>query len=508
MSYPVILRLHTLHLLVAAALVAGSPARSEVPSRFEELRRSIPKRLEADSIPSLSLAVAKDGRIVWQESFGFADLERRAAATGETLFPIASISKTLTATALMVLVQQGRLALDDPANLYLDAPGIQAAIGSARDVTLRRLASHTSGLARHDLYYYDDEPRPQRSITDRIRRYGRVVRTPGESYEYSNLGYQILAEIIARRSRRAYGDFLREAVFEPLGMLHTTVGRPRDGAFDVARSYDARRRPVPMREDTCAGAGGVYSTAADLARFGMLHVGRVSAGPPILSPTLLAAMRQPVVQTEPGAWYAIGWRVDREAFAVETIYHSGSNGASASILAFVPGEDLAVAVLANCVTTLPGSIAREVIASFGPRPAPATPRERSTPPPRGGVEPYVPTAAWTGRWEGAIQAPDGSVGLILDCTESGAILVRLGGARPDSAGGVRIDDRYLRGSFSGEVPNPDAKARRYRLHFKLKPTGDRLTGSVTAGSVAGERVITLSYWTELRRTDNVGPTRK
>lgn len=488
-------------LLILIAFVGWIPVWSQdtVPGRFQSIRRSLLERLRADSIPSLSVAVAKDGRVIWEEAFGYADIERSVPATTRTRYPIASVSKPLTATALMVLVEQGKLAPDDPANRHLEPPGVQTEIGAAQDVTLRRLAAHTSGVARHDIGYYEDESTSPLPIEDRIRRYAHVVRTPGESYEYSNLGYMILAHIIGRRAERPFGDVLGQTIFEPLGMSHSSLGRAGTPGDEVAQSYDQARRSVPHWEETVAGAGGVYSTAGDLVRFGMLHLGRASGPrPPILSPATLASMRQPIVQTDSGEWYAIGWRVNRTAFGVETIFHTGSNGASARILAFVPGEDLTVSVLANCVTTLPGWVAREVIASFGPRPTIA-PHPPTYPTARVGPEPYRPTEALVGRWQGTIRAPDGAVPLVLEFAESGPILVRLASAAVDTAGGVRVEDGYLRGSFSGEVPNRDAVGTRYRLHFKLRQTGDRLTGSVTAGSVAGERVITLSYWTELSR---------
>ncbi len=486
-------------LLLLAGSVASVPLQAQVMApQFQDLRRSILEQLSADSIPSLAVAVVKDGRLIWEEAFGHSDIERRAPATRATRYPIASISKAVTATALMLLVERGELALDDPVNKHLESPGVRAEIGAAGNMTLKRLATHTSGVPRYDLTYYEDEAHQPLPIEAQIRRYARAVRPPGESYEYSNLGYAILAHIIARRSERAFGEFLRDRVFQPLGMVNSSVGRPDDPRADVALSYDDRRQPVPLRE-TFPGAGGVYATVGDLVRFGELQLGRApGSGSPILSTSTLASMREPVVQTDRGAWYGIGWRIDRGAFGVETIYHSGSNGGSASILAFVPGEDLAVAVVANCVTPLPGRVAQAVIASFGPRPTPEL-HPPTYPTARVGEEPYRPRDEWTGRWEGTIQAPDGAVPLVLELTERGPIVVRLATARADTASGVRVQDGYLRGSFSGEVPNRDAMGRRYRLHFKLRHAGDRLTGSVTAGSVARERVITLSYWTDLRR---------
>src|SRR2546427_8602320 len=124
---------------------------------FGAVRDLIRARLVEQIIPSLAVAVARDGEILWEEGFGWADREHRVPATEHTMYSLASISKPITATGLMVLKEQGKLDLDRPINDYLGAAKLNAWIGDAADATVRRVANHTSGLPLHWHFFYEDE---------------------------------------------------------------------------------------------------------------------------------------------------------------------------------------------------------------------------------------------------------------------------------------------------------------------------------------------------------------
>lgn len=472
-------------------------AQPQRPESFRERSRAVEARRIRDNVPAISIAVAKDGRLVWREAFGFADLQRRAPATVEVPFPVGSVSKPLTATALIALVEARRLDLDRAANTYLGEAQIQGHVSSADAVTLRALASHSSGISRHDLYYYEPDTVVPISIDERIRRYGHAVRPVG-NYEYSNLNYMVLAHIISRVSGKSFAEHLRRELFLPLSMDHTTIGVP--GGNTVALSYSAARIPVTLREETGAGAGGVYATATDLAKFGLFHLGHSpsSAAPPPISGETLQAMRRSIVQTGPGNWYGLGWRIDSTTFADEAILHTGSNGASASVLILVPSLDLCVVALANTLTDIPGWVVAEVVRAYGGgrTAGNASPEATSGP---FGSRPFRATSDWTGTWSGAIATYDGDVPVRISIDDSGAISLQLRDAPAARAGGVRWETVFLRGSFDGELGTSDTRGRRYRLHFKLQSRGHELFGAVTAASVAGEPVITLSQFVRLQR---------
>ena len=131
--------------LVGGALVGPSPASAEP---FDELRRWIQLELKREGIPSLTVAVARDGRILWEEGFGLADRERKIPATPHTRYSLASVSKPVTATGLMVLVEQGRVDLDRPVNAYLGSPALRIRVGRSDAATVRRVAVHLADMGR------------------------------------------------------------------------------------------------------------------------------------------------------------------------------------------------------------------------------------------------------------------------------------------------------------------------------------------------------------------------
>ncbi|MDQ2743513.1 MAG: beta-lactamase family protein, partial [Chloroflexota bacterium] len=162
------------------------------PSRFDLVAQAAHDILVQQSLPSLAIAVAQHGEILWEEGFGWADREAMIPATPHSMYSLASISKPITATALMVLKERGLVDLRRPINEYLGDVCIQGHAGDPADATVLRVASHTSGLPLHHHFFYKDEPYPRPPMGETIRRYGNLVSAPGERYQDSNLGYGIL----------------------------------------------------------------------------------------------------------------------------------------------------------------------------------------------------------------------------------------------------------------------------------------------------------------------------
>ena len=135
--------------------------------------------------------MARNGAILWEEGFGWADRENRVPATEHTMYSLASISKPITATGVMVLKEQGKLDLDRPINDYLGAAKLKAWIGDAAEATVRRVANHNSGLPLHWHFFYEDETYGRPSMDETILRYGNAVtlrRYPGMIHEFFKMG--------------------------------------------------------------------------------------------------------------------------------------------------------------------------------------------------------------------------------------------------------------------------------------------------------------------------------
>ena len=197
--------------LVAVLLLLTLPAAALADPVDDFVR----KQMAAARVPGLSLAVISDGTVVKVAGYGFADLEKSIPAQPDTVYKIGSVSKQFIATGIMLLVQDGRLNLDDPIARYLkDTPP------SWSPITIRHALTHTAGLVRESPSF---APTRIQSDADLIAAaYPLPLRfQPGQKWEYSNVGYFILADIIRVVSGRPWTDFLRENVFAPVEMPWT-----------------------------------------------------------------------------------------------------------------------------------------------------------------------------------------------------------------------------------------------------------------------------------------------
>jgi len=351
-------------LAIAAVLVLSSGTAS---AQFEAVREDIERGLVERGVPSLAVAVARDGRIVWEEGFGWADRERRIPATEHTMYSLASISKPITATGLMVLVERGRIDLDRPVDDYLGDAKLDGRAFGASGATVRRMANHTSGLPVHLNIYYSDEPYRPPTMEETIRRYANLVTPPGERSQYSNLGYGIIGHIIERVSGKSYSDFMREEVFVPLGMTHSSVrvGPGLEG-FTATR-YMPDGAPYPNYETDHAGASAIFASAHDLVRFGMFHLkNHLAVQRRILTDASIDEMHRPTAPEGSTSGYGIGWASQTTDRGLRTIAHSGGLGGVSTSLILLPDDNAAVVVLCNSYSTLPGRIASEIVAVLAP----------------------------------------------------------------------------------------------------------------------------------------------
>jgi CubicO group peptidase (beta-lactamase class C family) len=479
------MRLALLLVLCSAAAAADG---------FDKVREFIRKGLVEQPVPSIAVAVAKDGKILWEQGFGWADRENRVPATEHTMYSLASISKAITATGLMVLVERNQVDLEKPVHQYLGGAKLKVWIGNDAEVTVRRVANHSAGLPLHYQFFYADEPFPRPPMAESIRRYGVIVTPPGERYQYSNFGYGVLEEVIARVSGRAYEDFMRDEVFLPLGMNQTAVSLGPDKRH--ALRYGADNEPLPFYDFDHRGASAVYASAHNLVRFGMFHLkAHLADQKPILSDRAIAEMQEPTVKAGPGdAGYGIGWAT-RTAGKYRLVAHTGGMGGVTTVLNLVPAERLAVVVLCNARSNLAGRVANEIMFTLLPdlpRPPPATPQPEPV---------FKPAPELRGEWTGAVHTWKSETPLTLRFQEDGDIHARLGRQLWTLLNMVSYRDGVLSASMSGDVGTDDANRQLYRLDFTLKLRGGNiLNGPVTALSLPGKRTRNaLSYWTEVKK---------
>lgn len=471
---------------------------------FDDLRRRIPEMLVEEQVPSVAVAVARDGQILWEQGFGWADRENRIPADEHTMYSLASITKPITATGLMVLAERKAVDLDRPANDYLGQAKLTAFVGQAGDATLRRLANHTAGLPLHYHFFYVDEPHRRPPMDDSIRRYGILVNAPGETYRYANLGYGVLDYVITRASGKAYAQFMREEVFLPLGMTHTSIDvGPGLERFAAVR-YDTEQKPLPFYDFDHPGASAAFSSAHDLFRFGMFHLKqRLPEQKAILSDAAVEEMQRATADVGNGTSYGVGWSLNPVDYCVPVVSHGGGMGGVRTTLVLVPTAGLAVTILSNSANELPLRLAKEIVALLAPKsvePLPAAAPTSSPTASSPAPTTFAPGPELRGRWEGHVPTPDQRLPITLEVQEDGDIHVQLAGQLQTLLSEVRFQDGYLMGVFDGDIGNPDTNRRPYHLHLHVKLRGETLNGSLTAISLPAPRLgNALSHWIELQR---------
>jgi CubicO group peptidase (beta-lactamase class C family) len=492
------------------ATPVASPAAAEP---FGAVRSRIEQLLAAGEVPSMAVAVALDGAILWEQGFGLADREDQVPATEHTLYPLASISKPFTATGLMVLVERGLVDLDRPIDDYLGEARLQARVGDAEGATVRRVASHTAGLPLHSQHFYDGEPRRPPSMNVIIERYGNLVTAPGERYQYSNLGYGLLGFAISRVSDQSYADFVREEVFLPLGLTDTVVHTGAGPEAHQAVKYTPEGLVVPPCDSDSPGASAIYASAHDLVHFGMFHLKATLPGQKeIISQAAIDEMQRSSPETGPtedweraGSGYGLGWKISVMEDGLRIIHHDGGTHGVSTVLVLVPEENVAVAVLSNTHSQWPDLIAIEILRALLPdRLGQLAPSGEDA-----AAAPFSPDQALVGLWDGLIDTYEGEVPITVEIEGSGSIYVTLGEQPRTLLRDASYEDDFpefmsagdgpfLRGWFQSELATGDVqRGKPCRLWLELKLRDQMLSGSLIAFSQRDMPTGPLAHWVVL-----------
>jgi len=476
---------------------------------FAGVRDRVIRAIEEKQVPSVSLAVVRNGEIIWEEAFGLADLENEIKATPETIYPIASATKPFTATALMILIERGLVDLDRPANDYLKGTGLRACEGDTARATVRRILHHTSGLPMFWNFYYEGTSRRKPLLETILGRYGILVSPPGESYNYSNLGYTVLEAVIERVSGRPYAEFLLAEVFKPLGLSRTAVVTAPPAQGDVAVKYGPSLARVPFCDHETRGAGAIHATAHDLALFLLLHLGRLRPDQQtILKPGSVTAMQSARDPDVRDSSYALGWETGRR-HGYPIVTHGGWMDGCRAHLAMIPSEGLGVAVLINGENVPSIQICDVIFGALLPRYAGALSAATSGQGGPSAPAAFKPPAETVGTWEGTVKTHEGTVPVRLIISADGRVeLFRLG---PDGAPGEGLSPlkppTLNRGvaviHFPQVFATSDLSAASHRTVLGLKMRGDRLTGE--ANTIASDMSYSFPSFISLKRTDREAP---
>ena len=319
---------------------------------IEESRRLAHALLLEENLPGLSVAVARDGEIVWTEGFGWADLEGRMPVTPRTQFRLGSVSKTLTAAAVALLHERGRIDLDAPVQTY-----VPAYPQKPFTVTTRQLMGDIAGVHRIRGDNNDNPPGGQcASLDEALATFADepLLFEPGTRYRFSTYGWILLSAVVEAAAREPLPMFMTREILEPLGMESTVLedgaDLPNITSFYIPRAsmrtkLGARKASRP--HNSClAGAGAFFSTPSDLVRFGSAML-----KPGLLKADSIALLQTPL-RLESGAStnFALGWKVERVQLAgapARMVAHRATpNGSTVALLTF-PDHGVVVAAASN-----------------------------------------------------------------------------------------------------------------------------------------------------------------
>jgi CubicO group peptidase (beta-lactamase class C family) len=341
--------------LLYAAMAATALAQADKVDEY------IKSEIEKRKIPGLSLAVVKNGEVIKAQGYGLANIELKVPATADTIYQSGSVGKQFTSAAVMLLVEEGKINLDDRISKYLDpTPEIW------KEITVRHLLTHTSGIKNYgekDINYRQD-------YTDeeliKVAASFPLDFQPGEKWSYSNTGYILLGYVIKKASGKFYGDYLKERVFAPLGMTTARVINEEDiipnraAGYRLAKGDIKNQRYVSPSLNTTAD-GSLYLTVLDMAKWDAALYSEK-----LLKRASIDQIWTPVKlnggKIHP---YGFGWAIG-EANKHKLIEHGGAwQGFTTHISRYVD-DKLTVIVLTNLANGNPGGIAHKVAGFYVP----------------------------------------------------------------------------------------------------------------------------------------------
>lgn len=464
--------------------------------RLVEVRADLQTKVETKKVASVAVGVIKDRKIIWKETFGWADREQNIKADSKTIYPLASLSKSITATGLWLLVENGKLSLNDAVESHLKSAKVNYFQGKPDELKIKHLLNMEGGIAHQFEYFYDRDKEETLSLKEQIRRYGFVAFPPGKVHLYSNFSLAVLDQIISDVSGRSFADFMSREVFKPLGMSRTFVERPLNAP--VAKGYDSKGNLVPSYIFRPRGGAGMYSTLDDLLQYGLAHSNQKKF---LKSETLNLMHRAD--KEAPNPYYSSGWGVLPTPDGRISLLANGSIAGAATTVLVIPRENLVVVCLTN--TTVGNDFTDGVAFNVA-----GTLLEGYSESLKNFIEkaerlfaskPFTADETLVGEWEGKIKTHQGDFPIRMNFKSNGEILVSLAQEKQETLKKTRLENGLLAAQFRGTIPTAEAMKKIHQISLKLMKTGSKLVGIATAQSDSEMPKFFLPYYVELKKKD-------
>lgn len=338
-------------------------------------RMTLAEAMTRYRVPGVSAAAMVDGRIVWAHAWGVADAASRRAMTPETILQAASVSKPMTAVAVMRMVQNGELSLDQDVGEYVDWQG---KLGRRRArVTLRQLMSHSAGVNIHGFKGYPRSQKELPSTEDILAGKGtnspavRLMKEPGAEYKYSGGGFIVVQDVVEEEIEKPFSAAMYEWLIRPFRLTHSTYELPLsdDHLAFAANGYESGA-PVPggFHLYPESAPAGLWTTPTDLLTVASWLVAAYRGQPAPISQASVQAMLTP---TSPDGSFGIGWGVKKASGDVVEAHHSGSNEGFTSVVVWRT-DGRGAAVMVNSNGPIAQALAQAIGEEYGWRPKAAS----------------------------------------------------------------------------------------------------------------------------------------
>ena len=344
------------------------------------IARAVDAWMQEHRAPALSVAIALDGQPTWSGGFGFADPTHGVRATSRTSYRLASVTKSITATAVMMLAEKGALDLDAPIQRYCPAYPEKR-----WPITARLLLAHLAGVRHHSLReVMRPNTRHYESVASALEYFkdDDLVAQPGTRYRYSSLGYTILGCAIEGAAGTSYASFVREHIFAPAGMIDTIPEDVRTSSsggtayfskgllYKMTGRFARRTTAQSIDVSDRLPAGGLLSTVDDMVRFAIaLQYGHLVSD----STRELMWTRQRTSDGEPLEFYGLGWLVaDADSQRPKRVWNDGSQPGTRTYLYLRPTQGIVIALATNMEGAACEELIPAILEAIGPGPETTT----------------------------------------------------------------------------------------------------------------------------------------
>ena len=346
----------------AAALALYLPDRKiRIHSPTEEftafLDYRVPKLMGLYGIPGVSLALVRDGRIVYTAAYGDANQESGRKMTVDMPMRVQSISKSVTAWAVLKLMEEGKLSLGDPAERYLKGWKLPASDYPPDGITVKRLLCHTAGLPLGDVFtlYSPDEAMP--SLKESLTHSAILFQMPGEGFSYSNVGYNLLELMIEEVTGRDFAEYMKNEILYPLGMYHSDFEWSEETLALAPLGYTLDGKAISPYRYPERASGGLIATAEDIARFCIAGMPNFSDHRVLARPTIeqlyFAQAESLGIYSAVFDAYGFGYYIEGLSDGKLAVSHGGQGTGWMSHFHAVPGTGDAIVILTNSQRSWP-----------------------------------------------------------------------------------------------------------------------------------------------------------